>query len=114
MPAPHSELFFNFGDPAGEAQFISWHQFRHRTYDLLASQNGHSLPMLDLTGKIDHDWLHRHYVRHATHRQFAGNATASYLHGLLDVNPHMRTQWEEWLRIHALEHQALDQFYGIT
>jgi hypothetical protein len=41
--SPHSELFFAFGDKAGEAQFIAWHHFRHRTYDLIASKNASGL-----------------------------------------------------------------------
>jgi hypothetical protein len=109
----HAELFFNYGDKAGEANFISWHQMRHRTYDLIASTQGKSLPMLDLTGRITDDWMHRHSVRHRTHRKLMGVTSTSHLAGLATVRWHDRRQQQDWLFHHALEHQALDRFYKV-
>lgn len=108
-----SPLFFEFGDKAGEANFIAWHQQRHHTYDLIQSRKGNSLPYLDLTGEINSDWAHRHAVRHATHRRLMGNTKISHAVGLSTIDWHDETQRTGWLFQHALDHQALDKFYGL-
>jgi hypothetical protein len=108
-----SELFFEFGDRAGQAHFLSWHQLRHRTYDLIASTRGVSLPMQDFTGKVDDDWLLRHGTRHTTLRKLAGAATGSNLPGLKTIHWEDKTERGIWLLQHALEHQALDKYFGL-
>lgn len=113
MTVPRSELFFQPGDSSGEAQFIAWHWHRHRTYDLLASGKGVTLPTLDVSGPVDADWLHRHYARHLTLRKLAGGASGAYLAGLLDVDWDDPNQLREWLKLHSFEHGRLDQYFGI-
>lgn len=113
MSSPRSELFFDFADGLGEANFIMWHHMRHRSYDLIASQNGNSLPPLDLSTKVDSDWLHRHAVRHATHRKIAGTVTRNGLAGLKIVRWHDRVSQQDWLYYHAIDHMNLDEFYGL-
>lgn len=109
---PHSEYFFEFGDDAGEASFILWHHFRHHTYDLLLSQQGTTLPPLDLKGEITPDWLKRHADRHTTLRKITGGSGASLV-GLVDVNWRMPQQVADWLRLHAIDHKKLDAFFGL-
>lgn len=112
--SPHSELFFKFGDKAGEANFIFWHQMRHRTYDLIASKNGNSFPALDLTGPVNDDWFYRHAVRHASHRRLLGATKGFNTYGLPRVNWKSSNRQADWLRLHALDHADLDAFYGLT
>lgn len=110
--SPHSEYFFEFGDPAGEAHFILWHHLRHHTYDLLSSKAGSTLPPLDLKGDVTHDWLKRHADRHTTLRKIAGGAGNSLV-GMIDVDWEDPQQQADWLRIHALDHSKLDAFFRL-
>jgi hypothetical protein len=111
--APHSEYFFEFGDDAGEAQFILWHHLRHHTYDLINSKLGQTLPPLDLKGDVDRDWLHRHSVRHHTLRKLTGLVSGNSAIGLNRVDWDSKTQVGDWLRIHAVDHANFDAFYRL-
>lgn len=112
--APHSELFFDSGDKVGEAQFILWHHLRHHTYDLILSQRGTTLPPLDLTTKVDGDWLQRHSIRHSTLRKIAGTVTDNSTVGLKVLRWDDPKEQQDWLRIHAIDHANLDAYFGLT
>ena len=112
--AAHSELFYDFDDPRGEENFIMWHHMRHRTYDLILSKAGTTLPPLDLTGAIDSDWLLRHANRHTTLRKIAGTVVLNGTVGLKTVSWENQSQRIDWLRIHAIDHQNLDAYFGLT
>ena len=112
--AAHTELFFDFDDPLGEENFIMWHHMRHRTYDLILSKQGISLPACDLTGEVDKDWMHRHSIRHSTLRKIAGTVKLNGVVGLKAVDWKSEAQRTDWLRIHAIDHQNLDVYFGLT
>jgi hypothetical protein len=114
MSAPRSEYFFEFGDDLGEENFIAWHHARHLKYDSVLAKAGTTLPQLDLTGTIDGDWFLRHGIRHSTLRKIAGTVTRNSTAGLKTVNWRNKVQVNDWLRIHAIDHQNLDQHFGLT
>lgn len=111
--SPHSQYFFNFEDDAGESQFLLFHHLRHHKYDLLMSQAGQTLPPLDISAKVDKDWLFRHSTRHRTLRRIAGIAPTESIVGLNTVHWNSRTEVTDWLRIHALDHKNLDAYFGL-
>jgi hypothetical protein len=111
--SPHSEYFFEYGDPAGEEHFLLWHHLRHHTYDLITSKKGVTLPPLDLKGPVDKDWFLRHSTRHRTYRRIDQLIPGNSVIGLNTVDWASRPQQTDWLRIHALDHANLDQYFGL-
>jgi hypothetical protein len=109
---PHSEYFFDFGD-VGEQHWIMWHHLRHRAYDQIAAKAGTQFSTLDLTGKVDRDWLKRHADRHDLLKKLTGAAAHSFV-ALVDVDWESESQVNDWLRIHALDHTNLDAYFGLV
>jgi hypothetical protein len=112
--APNSAYFYEFGDDAGEEQFLMFHHLRHHTYDLIESRKGVTLPPLDLKGPIDKDWLLRHSTRHKTYRKIDQLIPGNSVVGLNTVSWDSRSSHTDWLRIHALDHANLDQYFGLS
>lgn len=86
------------------------HHLQHRSYDLALSRKGVSLGALDLTAKVNRDWLFRHGERHKALRQITGgNAPTCDLSSL---------RWDDsqavqaWMHYHAVLHQQIAQYLG--
>ena len=103
--------FFNTAVDSAEKQFLMYHHLRHITYDKAASRSGVSLPGLDLTGKVNHDWLFRHSMRHKTYRRLAGGGSSTI--DLESLDWENKRAVRSWMQYHAQLHSDLDQFFGI-
>jgi hypothetical protein len=114
--APHNELFFDPSDKLAERNFLQWHSARHNTYDQIqASKSGAktALPHLEFNGHLDADWMHRHMVRHMTHRRLGGTVGLNHIVGLGDMWKN-EEQAAIWQRIHAIDHMNIDAAYGLA
>jgi hypothetical protein len=120
MGTAHPANFWDLRKPASAAQFRMQHHLAHATYErLLATTRGIFLPSLDLTQKMNPDWLFRHNSRHEALLAITAGRLVSPLAGsaptvdLASLDPADGEALTAWMHYHAQLHANLDQFFGV-
>jgi hypothetical protein len=108
---------FQFGDVAGNGEWLVGHYRNHLQYNaVLAKRTPPVLlpefPILTVeAGKIGRkSWLNDHQNWHELLRPLA-NATGV---DLSEVNMDDKSEFYQWVDAHNAEHRFLDQFFGIA
>ena len=105
----HPANFWLLGDSRAETAMRMVHHMQHRTYDLALSVKGISLGALDLTHKVNKDWLFRHQERHKALQQIVGGQGTCDL-ASLDWNDAQAVK--AWMHYHSILHSQLAQALG--
>ena len=104
-------------DPAGFGQWRIGHYLDHRQLAVFAAKltkpvfvPDYDVGYWDDAPSVVTSWLNRHYEMHILLRQ-PGSIQGIDL-SAVDLSDD--DQWFVWLDSHRLEHQELNQFYGLT
>jgi len=108
---------FQFGDAAGSGEFLVGHFRQHLRYNAVLAARSPAVvipefPILNMeAGPIGRRyWLDSHEKWNEKIRPYA-NVTGI---NLSEVDLDNETAFYDWLNIHSLEHQELDQAFGVA
>lgn len=112
----HGDRRRRASDALDSPQFLLAHHLRHASYDLAASRAGVALAGLDLSGRVNRDWLARHASRHATYRALLARAGfgAAGTCDLASLDFASASAVTAWMQYHAALHADLDAYFHLT
>jgi hypothetical protein len=113
MPSITIYQQMDFDDKIGIASFLQAHAARHSMYSQISTTRGLQFANTNLTPYPDDDWFQRHYVAHNYLQSFINSNTPSGLSELTDYDWSDQDNFSQWMQLHTVIHQQIDQALGI-
>jgi hypothetical protein len=113
MPSITIYQQMDFDDKIGIASFLQAHAARHSMYSQISTTKGLQFANTNLTPYPDDDWFQRHYVAHSYLQSLINSNTPSGLSELTDYDWSDQDNFSQWMQLHTVIHQQIDQYLGI-
>jgi hypothetical protein len=113
MPSITIYQQLDFDDKIGIAAFLQAHAARHSMYQQASVVAGFPFANTNLTSYPDDDWFQRHFVVHNYLQQLINPNTPSGLSQLTDYDWSDQDNFSQWMPLHTVIHQQIDQVFGI-